>query len=60
MIMKKGTEKVLLIISTIAALIGVSENVTILTSLGALLVLIPIAILFIKYGRGNEKNSINK
>jgi len=53
MIMKKGTEKVLLIISTIAALIGVSENATILTSLGALLVLIPIAILFIKYGRGN-------
>lgn len=60
MIMKKGTEKVLLIISTIAALIGVSENATILTSLGALLVLIPIAILFIKYGRDNEKNTINK
>ena len=58
MIMKKGTEKVLLIITFITLMFGAGENT--LVSLGALLVLIPIAILFIKYGRGNEKNTINK
>ena len=51
MIMKKRTEKVLLIITFITLMFGAGENT--LVSLGALLILIPIAILFIKYGRGN-------
>ena len=50
-VMKKGTEKVLGIITFITLMFGASENI--LVSLGALLILIPIAILFIKYGREN-------